>query len=78
MPPCAFKRAHWARATTWAVSFWAIDRPTRTVIQGSGPFDESVSGYDLAGGPFRTRSDLTRREATHTDVTPSRVDTVQA
>jgi hypothetical protein len=26
MPPCAFIRAHWARATTWAISFWAIHR----------------------------------------------------
>jgi hypothetical protein len=26
MPPCAFKGAHWARAITWAHSFWAIDR----------------------------------------------------
>ena len=28
MPPCAFNGAHWARAITWAHSFWAIDRPS--------------------------------------------------
>jgi hypothetical protein len=28
MPPCAVKRAHWARATTWALTFWATDRPS--------------------------------------------------
>ena len=28
MPPWAFKGRHWARAITWAHSFWAIDRPS--------------------------------------------------
>jgi hypothetical protein len=33
MPPCAFKKAHGARAITWAISFWAIDRPSEPSFQ---------------------------------------------
>jgi hypothetical protein len=35
-PPCAFTRAHWARATTWALTFWATDRPSEPQLRRSG------------------------------------------
>jgi hypothetical protein len=47
MPPCAFKRAHWARAITWAISFWAIDRPFEAKL--SSWSCELDSGHTLHG-----------------------------
>ena len=47
MPPCAFKRAHWAQATTWAISFWAIDRPSEPQL--SSWSCELDSGHTLHG-----------------------------
>jgi hypothetical protein len=41
------QRAHWARATTWAISFWAIDRPSEP--QRSSWSYELDSGHTLHG-----------------------------
>jgi hypothetical protein len=51
MPPCALKRAHWARAITWALTFWAIDRPSEPQLSNwsceldaGHPLHSSIAG----------------------------------
>jgi hypothetical protein len=47
MLACAFKRAHWARAITWALPFWAIDQPSEPQL--SSWSCELDSGHTLHG-----------------------------
>jgi len=53
MPPCAFTRVHWAPAITWALSFWAIDRPSEPQLSSwSCELDGHKLHSSIPGGCF--------------------------